>query len=119
MLHVRCVNVHARPVVCVYVYFWGGGTVHACVRDGTIDMPPPACRTLICPFSPSTQVHTRMAYLSLSPLVLGAVLVGLGSGSADYNFTGAVLMVIATFASSIKMVTTHSVIRQVTHTWGK
>jgi len=59
------------------------------------------------------KVHTRMAYLSLSPLVLGAVLVGLGSGDADYNFTGCVLMIIATFASSIKMVTTHSVIRQV------
>lgn len=57
--------------------------------------------------------HTKMAYLSLSPLILGAVLVGLGSGSADYNFTGTILMCIATVASSIKMVTTHSVIRQV------
>merc|ERR1711998_195953 len=41
------------------------------------------------------KVHTKMAYLSLSPLVLGAVLVGLGSGAADYNFLGAMLMVIA------------------------
>lgn len=54
-----------------------------------------------------------MAYLSLSPLIIGAVLVGLGSGSQEFNMTGTILMVIATFASSIKMVTTHSVIRQV------
>ena len=59
------------------------------------------------------KIHTQMAYLSLTPLILGAVLVGLGSGNSDYNFLGTMLMCIATIASSIKMVTTHSVIKQV------
>lgn len=59
------------------------------------------------------RAHSSIVYLSIIPLVLGAVLVGLGSGSADFNMLGAILMVIATFASAIKMVTTHSAIRQV------
>lgn len=59
------------------------------------------------------KTHGGMAYASLTPLVLGAVLVGLGSGSADYNLFGTILMLLATLCSAIKMVTTHSVIKQV------
>lgn len=62
--------------------------------------------------------HGSMAYASLTPLVLGAVLVGLGSGSADYNLFGTILMLMATVSSAIKMVTTHAVIKEVREDMG-
>jgi len=57
--------------------------------------------------------HTTMAYLSLVPLVFGAVLVGMGSGKADFDLLGVCVMCGATVCSSIKMVSTHGMIRAV------
>lgn len=62
--------------------------------------------------------HTTMAYISLIPLVLGAMLVGLGSGKADFNLIGTIVMIGATFCSSIKMVTTHGMIKAVKSNMG-
>ena len=57
--------------------------------------------------------HTTTAYLSLVPLVFGAVLVGMGSGKADFDLLGVCVMCGATVCSSIKMVSTHGMIKAV------
>lgn len=57
--------------------------------------------------------HALSTYASLSPLVFGAVLCGLGHGEADFDAAGVVLMCVATVASAVKMVAIHSVIRKV------